>query len=100
MFFELVVHHFSLFVHLDHARPTLLLHTTKSASCVQVQSVGQKLISNVLPPLSHHACWQLEVWRYTRKILKVFPFGTMYHFGTILKFNADNNTDTDIKNDF
>jgi hypothetical protein len=24
------------------------------------------------------------------KILKVFPFGTMYHFGTILKFDADN----------
>jgi len=23
-------------------------------------------------------------------ILKVFPFGTMYHFGTILKFDADN----------
>ncbi len=25
-----------------------------------------------------------------RKILKVFPFGTMYHVGTILKFDADN----------
>ena len=27
---------------------------------------------------------------HARKILKLFPLGTMYHFGTIFKFDADN----------
>ena len=49
-----------MFVHHDCARPDPLLRAAKSAACVQ--SVGQKLESDLLPLLGHHARRQLEVW--------------------------------------
>ena len=62
-FFKLDVRHTALFVHPDRARPDLLLRATKSAACVQ--SVGQKLKSDLFPLLGRRARWQLEVQRYT-----------------------------------
>ena len=62
-FFELDVRYTALFVHPDRARPDPLLRATKSAACVQ--SVGQKLGSDLLPLLGRRARWQLEVRRYT-----------------------------------
>jgi hypothetical protein len=63
VFFELVVCHTALFVHPDCARPDPLLRAAKSAGCVQ--SVGQKLESDLLPLLGRRARRQLEVRRYT-----------------------------------
>jgi hypothetical protein len=50
-------------IHPNRTRPDPLLRATKSAA--SVQSVGQKLESDLLPLLGRRARWQLEVRRYT-----------------------------------
>ena len=53
VFFELNLRHTALFVHPNHVWPDPLLRATNSAECVQ--SVGQKLESDLLPLLGHRA---------------------------------------------